>query len=80
MAKGHSADFASSGFSARGVTIAGSLLGDSSLVDWLVRKKEFAFRLRLFCWIGGDDDVLVLSLSVPPVGSATYICVGCRQG
>ena len=62
------------------VVIAAGCSSDGSLlVDWLlVRKKESAFRLRLFCWVGGDDDD-GLSVSVVLVGSTTYICVGCRH-
>ena len=76
---GHSDCFASGGFPVIEVIIAGCSLRGSLVVDWLlVRKKESAFRLRLFCWVdGGDDDGL--SVSVVLVGSATYICVGCRH-
>ncbi len=85
MANGHSDDdgfITSSDFSSRGVSIAGGSLllrlDDSSLVVvWLVvvRKNESAFRLRLFCCIGGDMPSLVSSVAL--VGSDTYIRDGC---
>ena len=39
-------------------------------MDWVVRKKESVFRLRLFRWIGDES-----SLSDAGVGLVTHICV-----